>query len=226
MSENGTPVHPADESPGQIVQVYTWRSALVKSLDCHTCKLVALVLSLHMNEMGGSAFPSNRTLADECSLGISTVREHLNGHLHAHGWLTLIERGGTKGGVNRANSWQALIPIDPRQMLADPRQQDAYPRQQTATPPPGAGSQVSIELDHEQNAGRSHRCSACGNALPTLDALCDHQEKDCDALKTGDVSLKDAREELKKSGGRGVPIPDDLADDPDFIPASELRAVK
>ena len=187
MTDRTTAPPADDKSPGEIVQVYTWRSALVKSLDCSTCKLVGLVLSLYMNEMGGSAFPSNRTLADETSLGISTVREHLNSHLHAHGWLTLVERGGTKGGVTRANSWQAVIPNDPRQQLADPRQEDSYPRQQTAPPPPAAGPHLSIEQPIE-HTGSGVVCSACGETFTTTDALCDHVESDCPVLNGDDFT--------------------------------------
>lgn len=181
VSEGTTP---ADEgkSPGQIVQVYTWRSALVKSLDCSTCKLVGLVLSLHMNEIGGSAFPSNRLLSEETSLGISTIREHLNDHLHALGWLRLVERGGTRSGTVRANAWQAVMPFDPRQLLADPRQQDGDPRQQTAPPPPAAGPQVVHGTTHEQTADLGLVCSVCGVAgFHGVYALADHQEsKDCE----------------------------------------------
>ena len=171
----------------KLAPVITWRTTLVTSIDCSTCKLVGLVLSLYMNEMGGSAFPSNQTLADETSLGISTVREHLNTHLHAHGWLTLVERGGTKGGVTRANSWQAVIPNDPRQQLADPRQQDSYPRQQTASPPPAAGPHLSIEQPIE-NTGVGVVCSACGETFTTTDALCDHVESDCPVLNDDDFT--------------------------------------
>jgi helix-turn-helix protein len=196
-----------DKSPGQIAPLYTWRTALVKSLDCSTCKLVALVLSLHMNEIGGSAFPSNRLLAEETSLGISTVREHLNGHLHAHGWLTLIERGGTSTGVPRANSWQAVIPIDPRQLSAGPRQQDDHPRQQTAPPPPADRDPVVHGSIHEQTAGVVVKCTECGQSFPSMDAMCDHQETECLALHEQGGAFQDAREALRKAGGHGSEVP-------------------
>lgn len=176
-----------DQSPGEIAQLHSWRSALVETLDCSTCKLVGLVLSLYMNEMGGSAFPSNQKLAAKTSLGVSTVREHLNSHLHAHGWLTLIERGGTQGEVRRANSWQASIPNDPRQQLAPPASTRRDPRQQTASPPPAAGPHLSIEQPIE-HTGSGVVCSACSETFTTTDALCDHVESDCPVLNGDDFT--------------------------------------
>ena len=49
----------------KLAPVITWRTTLVTSVDCSTCKLVGLVLSLYMNERGGSAFPSITTLSDD-----------------------------------------------------------------------------------------------------------------------------------------------------------------
>lgn len=177
-----------DQSPGEIAQLHSWRSALVETLDCSTCKLVGLVLSLYMNEMGGSAFPSNQKIAAKTSLGVSTVREHLNTHLHAHGWLTLIERGGTHGGTRRANSWQATIPNDPRQLLAPPASTRRDPRQQAASPPPAAGSHLSIEQPIEQNAAQ-RICVRCGEVLDDLNAYMDHLEV-CDEEMTPAADLK------------------------------------
>lgn len=160
----------SDEVERSLAPVITWRSTLVTSIDCQTCKLVALVLSLYMNERGGSAFPSNARLAEDCSLGISTVREHLNSHLHTQGWLTLIERGGTEGDTRKANEWQASTP---RQLLA------GSPPGKPLTPPPASGAQV-VHNHEVENAGVTRTCSKCRDDFTgTLDAYMDHLQE-CD----------------------------------------------
>lgn len=185
-----------------LAPVITWRSLLVQGTDCSTCKLVGLALSLYMNERGGSAFPANAQLAADCSLGVSTVREHLNEHLHPQGWLVLIERGGLKGGHRRANEWQAATPPDAGGIGDGPRQQVPRPRQQTASTPPDAGPQVVQEIVQEVGAV-SLVCRECGtDGFESMLALQDHQEIDCPALE-GDGDFESARQELRKSGGRG-----------------------
>jgi hypothetical protein len=146
----------------------------VDGTDCSTCKLVGLVLSLYMNERGGSAFPSNESLAHDCSLGVSTIREHLNGHLHTQGWLTLVERGGQKGGHRRANEWQATTPPAAGGLGDGPRQLVPGPRQQTASTPPDAGPQVVHEQVHEVDGQVLRTC--CGENFTSLEAYQDHLE--------------------------------------------------
>ena len=161
-----------------LAPVITWRSQLVHYSDCPTCKLVGLALSLYMNERGGSAYPSNATLAADCSLGVSTVRQHLNEHLCPQGWLTLKHRGGQKGDRKMANEWQA-------------------------TTPPATGSQVVQELDQEVE-GVSLVCRECSTTgFTTADALADHVEFDCSAMHAEGGDFATARDALKKAGGRG-----------------------
>jgi len=107
---------------GRLRPLFGWRSALCDSDLPPTTRHVALTLSLHMNERGGSAFPAIATLARETGLSESTVREHLH-QLRDTGWLSAGERGrpglyhGTadhsaeaKGGRHRTIFYTAAVP--------------------------------------------------------------------------------------------------------------------
>lgn len=164
---------PDDEVERNIAPLYTWRSALVTSVDCSTCKLVGLVLSLYMNERGGSAFPSIPRLAGDCSLSNSTVREHLNAHLHVQGWLTLIERGGKAGERRRANAWQATTPpgaggVPHRETAPTPPGDDPTP--------PGAGAHLVHELSKEPTQPQSFKCprAECPERFDSIEERDDH----------------------------------------------------
>jgi hypothetical protein len=186
-----------------LAPVITWRSQLVQGSDCSTCKLVALALSLYMNERGGSAFPSMAMLAADCSLTHRAVRKHLNEHLHPQGWLILVERGGQKGLRRRANEWQASTPELGSAVGGRPRNEDAAPRNETASTPERGAPQVVHELDHEIVAV-SLVCRECSRSgFKTMDEIQDHQEFQCPALSDPDGSFEKARAELKKAGGRG-----------------------
>ena len=78
--------------------LFTWRSAIVESDLPPVTRHVALTLSLHMNERGGSCFPSHKTLADETGLHVDTVRTHLAA-LTKGGWLVRVvnRRGSGRG---------------------------------------------------------------------------------------------------------------------------------
>ena len=166
----------------KLAPVITWRTSLVTGIDCSTCKLVGLVLSLYMNERGGSAFPSIPTLSADTSLSERAVRKHLNEHLHAQGWLTLIERGGLKDGHARANHWQASTPAGDSGVGSGPRHEGTRPRHLLAATPERGASQVVQEQDHEV-VGGSLVCTGCGEStFTTADQLCDHIESDCPAL--------------------------------------------
>ena len=93
----------------KILPLLTWRQAVAKSSLPPTSRLVALTLSLYMNEMGGSAFPGAALLAENTGLSVKAVRGHLRGLVDA-GWLVLVERGGLKGERKKANAYQAVIP--------------------------------------------------------------------------------------------------------------------
>jgi hypothetical protein len=85
-----------------------------------------------MNEKGGSAFPGAELLAAETGLSERTVRDHL-GRLVAAGWLVLVEKGGIKGGIRRANSYQAVIPLGITVGITTPAA--TAPMQETALTP-------------------------------------------------------------------------------------------
>jgi len=78
--------------------LFSWRSAICESDLAPTTRHVALTLSLHMNERGGSCFPSQGTLASETGLAVKTVAEHLK-ILNGSGWLAkkVIRRGEGRG---------------------------------------------------------------------------------------------------------------------------------
>ena len=174
----------------KLAPVITWRTTLVTSVDCSTCKLVGLVLSLYMNERGGSAFPSIPTLSDDTSLSERAVRKHLNEHLHAQGWLTLIERGGLKDGHAKANHWQATTPERGAGVGSGPRHEGTRPRHLVPeTPAPGA-AQVVQEQVHEVVGRQQRVCSRCGEVFEDdLNAYMDHLEV-CDEEMTPAADLK------------------------------------
>jgi hypothetical protein len=89
--------------------LFTWRSALCDSDLPPITRFVGLVLSLHMNERGGSAFPGATRLSEETGLSERTVRLHL-GILVGKGWLRQVERGGLRGETRRANLYSATFP--------------------------------------------------------------------------------------------------------------------
>lgn len=84
--------------------LFTWRSAIAHSELGPTRKLVAFVLSLHMNELGGSCFPSIDTLARKTGLSDRGVQKAIRA-LEESGWLVCETGGGRK-----ANRYTAAIP--------------------------------------------------------------------------------------------------------------------
>lgn len=78
--------------------LFSWRSAICESDLAPTTRHVALTLSMHMNERGGSCFPSQETQASETGLAVKTVAEHLK-ILTEAGWLAkkVIRRGEGRG---------------------------------------------------------------------------------------------------------------------------------
>jgi hypothetical protein len=111
-------------STTRIKPLLTWRGAVTDSGLPATARHVALTLSLYMNEVGSSAFPSIVTLARKTGLGESTVRDHLH-LLRDTGWLVAGERGRpsvyhatpdhtaeSRGGRHRTVFYTATIPPD------------------------------------------------------------------------------------------------------------------
>lgn len=79
--------------------LFTWRSAVVESDLPPIARHVALTLSLHMNERGGSCFPSIQTLASETGLSKPSVISGIR-QLEAGGFLH-VDRAVGRGRVNR-----------------------------------------------------------------------------------------------------------------------------
>lgn len=86
--------------------LFTWRSAISSENSRlePTSRLVALSLSLHMNERGGSCFPSIRRLARETALHNETVQIHLD-KLEKAGWLKVA-----RGNAKQPNHYTATVP--------------------------------------------------------------------------------------------------------------------
>lgn len=111
--------------------LFSWRGALIRSELSPNVRYVALVLSMHMNELGGSCYPSQALLAEESGLSERQVRRHL-ATLRQNGWLELTYRR-TKRGYKRA-FYEATVPIegwlpkDPPDMddLRDPDMDDLW----------------------------------------------------------------------------------------------------
>lgn len=134
--------------PGQratLSPLFTWRGAICDSITLPpTARLVALVVSLHMNERGGSAFPGAALLSAETGLSERAVRDHLK-LLVQEGWLQLVERGGLRGERRRANAYQATIPPHVQPTPAGDAGVEALPLQEVPSTPAGGSSQDDIE---------------------------------------------------------------------------------
>src|SRR6185312_8349654 len=85
-----------DTTPG-LRALFTWRSAIADSDLSPGERLVAFTLSLHMNERGGSAFPTVATISRESGLSVRSVQGHLK-NLTEKRWLVLVaETNGRRG---------------------------------------------------------------------------------------------------------------------------------
>jgi hypothetical protein len=93
---------------GRMSPLFTWRSAIVTSDLPPQVRLVALALSLHMNERGGSCFPSQKTLAAETGLGDRQVRRHIS-TLRKSQWLMISYKERPSG---RRAFYTATVPIE------------------------------------------------------------------------------------------------------------------
>ena len=96
------------EPPGTS-RLFRWRQAIVESDLRPTVRYVALVLSLHMNNAGGSCFPSRATIARECGLDVSNVKRAIY-ELRDGGWLD-VEARTEPSGRQTSNFYTALVPL-------------------------------------------------------------------------------------------------------------------
>lgn len=87
----------ADRKPqrAMLSPLFTWRGAIADSSLPPNARLVALTLSLHMNERGGSAYPSVARLVSETGLSRRAVQRALR-VLEESGYLQLV--AGVGGG--------------------------------------------------------------------------------------------------------------------------------
>ena len=88
-------VGPADgaHSPSLVI---AWRDAVRDALLPPTTKLIAMILSTHMNGDGGSCYPGTKSLMAETGLKRTAVYEHL-AELEREGWLRSEKRSGRGG---------------------------------------------------------------------------------------------------------------------------------
>lgn len=89
--------------------LFTWRSALCESDLPPTTRHVLLTLSLHMNERGGSCFPSSRILAAETGLTRRTVESHLRKAV-ALGWIEKAPQSRRSDGTFTPAQYRAMRP--------------------------------------------------------------------------------------------------------------------
>lgn len=92
----------------QLSPLFSWRSAVCDSTLPPVTRHVALTLSLHMNERGGSCFPSLATLARETGLHEDTIKVHLRS-LRQTGWLQVEHDRAVRGRGTR-NTYTATVP--------------------------------------------------------------------------------------------------------------------
>lgn len=98
--------------------LFTWRSLVSsdRGPDASTTRHVLLALSLHMNEKGGSCFPSTRTLSNETGLSRRTVEKHLR-KAEGEGWLRRDAHGFSGQGWKRYE-YAAKVPQDLRSVVS------------------------------------------------------------------------------------------------------------
>ena len=89
-------------------KAWSWRHAILKSELSPTTRHVLLTLGCHMTDAGDSAFPSQRTIADETGLGVNTVNKHLMIAKDA-GWVS-VQKLGMAGKKWKLNSYVATWP--------------------------------------------------------------------------------------------------------------------
>lgn len=91
--------------------VVEWRD-LVLSNRCPLRpieRLTACALAKHMDSNGGSCFPSQDTLAEECNCDARSVRRALDA-LEQHGWITRHQPDQRTGKGWRRTHYQATLP--------------------------------------------------------------------------------------------------------------------
>jgi hypothetical protein len=85
-------------------QAMAW--AVEQKCKCPGQKLALLMLANHSNGHTGQCNPSHKRLAEECSMGVSTLKNHLR-DLQQAGYLTIIHKSAD--GVSLPNQYRLNI---------------------------------------------------------------------------------------------------------------------
>jgi helix-turn-helix protein len=90
--------------------LFKWRSVIASEYGpSPTARHILLTLSLHMDELGGSCFPSIRTLMKKTGLSNRAICTHLE-KAEAAGWIKRSQRGKNFGKSWKGNEYQATLP--------------------------------------------------------------------------------------------------------------------
>lgn len=89
--------------------------AVVQKCSSPGQKLVLLMLANRTNGHTGQCNPSHKLLADECSMGLSTLKSHLSA-LESAGYLKIIHK--SVDGVSLPNQYQLVVDRGVGQILA------------------------------------------------------------------------------------------------------------
>jgi hypothetical protein len=100
-------------------------------------KLVLLMLANHCNDHTRQCNPSQKLLAEECSMGLSTLKGHLNG-LEAAGYIETINV--FKDNIQRPN--QYLLKFSSSQNRATPPSGSGYPPSQNLATEPEVKNRI------------------------------------------------------------------------------------
>lgn len=176
-----------------LAPLFTWRSAVVDSALPPTCRHVLLTLSLHMNERGGSCFPSYDTLAAETGLNRATVIRQLKAAEDA-GWL-IVER--SKG--RASNRYEAATP-NSRTAQPSPSATVAHdaPQQSFSVHPTVAQGDPSTSM----STSRSTSLTRGGDRFAEFWAAYPRREAKAAALKAWARAIKSTDPETIIAGAR------------------------
>jgi len=95
-----------------MTDLYQWRRLLASEYGPKSpiTRLLLHTLMVHMDQSGGSCFPSTKTIAVESGLSERSVCSHLN-TAEKTGWIHINQKSGS-GRAWKSNSYQAEIPIN------------------------------------------------------------------------------------------------------------------
>jgi DNA-binding transcriptional ArsR family regulator len=147
------------KDPVDFRPLFTWRTCVASKhsgLEA-TTRHLALTISLHMNERGGSCFPSMDSMAEETGLHKATVIRHLR-ILEEAGWLSVKRRN--RPGRSDVNQYTALVPMAVAALVAD----EASER--VAEDDPSSGERVA----QDRGKGRTERPEFFSEGVSTLGA--------------------------------------------------------